>query len=190
MGEAIVLQTAKMELRHLRPSDRDEFVRMYAITWPFWEPWMPARKAEETFDLMFQQTLERTERELSQDTGRLLAGFTASGELAGIFALFNIVRGVFHNAHCGWRVVEPLTKKGYGMEGLTAMLGLAFGSEPEGLALHRVQANVMPENVASVRLAEKAGFRREGLARNYLRINGAWRDHILFAKLVDEHVIN
>jgi ribosomal-protein-alanine N-acetyltransferase len=51
------------------------------------------------------------------------------------------------------------------------------------LRLHRVEAACIPSNIASVRLLEKTGFRREGYARAYLCINGMWQDHLLYAQL-------
>ena len=73
------------------------------------------------------------------------------------------------------------------MEAMRAMLDIAFAPEPEGLGLHRVQANIIPENAASLRVAEKLRMRREGMALRYLHIGGAWRDHIMFAITAEEH---
>ena len=58
--------------------------------------------------------------------------------------------------------------------------------DPDKLRLHRIEAACLPENVASMTLLERNGFRREGLARAYLRINGAWRDHVLYGLLEPE----
>jgi len=71
----------------------------------------------------------------------------------------------------------------------TSSWRLAFAAPPVGLGLHRVQANVIPTNTGSVRVAEKAGFRMEGLGRNYLKIAGEWRDHVFYGKLSGEHQI-
>ena len=67
------------------------------------------------------------------------------------------------------------------------MLDIAFAAEPRGLGLHRVQANVIPANPASLRVAEKAGMRLEGTAKRYLEIAGVWQDHHMFAKTAEEH---
>ena len=66
------------------------------------------------------------------------------------------------------------------------MVAFAFGP----LGLHRVQAAVMPNNPASLRVLDKAGFRREGLAERYLQIAGVWADHVLFATTVEEWARN
>jgi len=65
------------------------------------------------------------------------------------------------------------------------MLDFAFSGI--GAGLHRVQANIIPSNLASLRLAERAGFRREGLAERYLNIAGEWQDHLMYAKTREEH---
>jgi ribosomal-protein-alanine N-acetyltransferase len=65
---------------------------------------------------------------------------------------------------------------------VAAVIPFAFGA----LRLHRVEAACIPTNAASMRLLEKAGFEREGYARQYLCINGAWQDHVLYARLADD----
>ena len=64
-------------------------------------------------------------------------------------------------------------------EGLTLVIGKAFGA----LGLHRLEANVQPDNDASIRLVRRLGFRREGYSPRYLKINGRWRDHERWAIL-------
>lgn len=88
-----------------------------------------------------------------------------------------IVRGPFQSCMLGYAIDRGHQGKGLMYEGLQATLTHAF----EVLRLHRVQANYIPENHRSARLLQRLGFRVEGLARNYLFINGAWRDHVLTA---------
>ena len=82
-----------------------------------------------------------------------------------------------------------LAGQGYCTEAVAGALDYAFAPQPAGVGLHRVQAAIIPHNIASIRVAEKNGFVREGLCRRYLQIAGAWQDHALFAKLADEHVL-
>ena len=97
-----------------------------------------------------------------------------------------VQRGVFQNAYLGyWCDVEE-QGKGLTTEGVRAMVAFAFGP----LRLHRVQAAVMPDNPGSLRVLEKAGFRREGLAERYLQIAGVWADHVLFATTIEEWTSN
>ena len=64
---------------------------------------------------------------------------------------------------------------------MTAGLQLAIDYIFGQLALHRIEAACIPENDRSIRLLEKAGFQREGYMKEYLKIRGEWRDHLLFA---------
>jgi ribosomal-protein-alanine N-acetyltransferase len=129
----------------------------------------------------FDRELRRTEHGRRAGTHVRLAAFATNGALVGLFALNEIVRGAFQSAYASWQVGSDRLGLGFGTEGVCALLDLAFESPPSGLGLHRVQANIMPTNVASLRIAEKAGFRREGLALRYLHIAGRWEDHEMLA---------
>jgi ribosomal-protein-alanine N-acetyltransferase len=103
-------------------------------------------------------------------------------DLIGRIALNNIVRGVFQNAYLGYFVGRDHNRMGFATEAVQTLTAHAF----HDLALHRLQAAVMLDNPGSMRVLEKAGFRREGVARRYLQINGAWVDHVLFAITSEE----
>ena len=92
--------------------------------------------------------------------------------------LTNLVRGVFAAAHLGYSVDAGEQGHGVGTEAVGAVVQFAF----ESLRLHRVMANYQPVNERSARLLRRLGFEREGFARDYLYIAGAWRDHVLTAK--------
>jgi ribosomal-protein-alanine N-acetyltransferase len=98
-------------------------------------------------------------------------------ELAGRVALTGIARGPFQNANLGYFIGQEHRGKGLMTEAVRLCVGYAF----EEMGLHRVQAGVMPRNRPSLRVLEKVGFRREGLAKRYLQIHGVWEDHELFA---------
>jgi ribosomal-protein-alanine N-acetyltransferase len=93
-------------------------------------------------------------------------------------SLSNLVRGVFQGAHLGYKIAEQHTGQGLMTEAVDAVVVHAFSR----LRLHRLMANYQPWNTASGRILEKLEFEREGLAKDYLFINGAWRDHILMSK--------
>lgn len=97
--------------------------------------------------------------------------------LVGGVTLSNIRYGASRTAVVGYWTGAPYLRRGYARAALEAMLAHAFRS----LSLNRVEAACQPGNVASVRLLESCRFTREGLARDYLKINGAWRDHSLYA---------
>ena len=92
------------------------------------------------------------------------------------------MRGPFQNAYAGWSVSAAAEGTGCATEGVRALLSLAFGE----LGLQRVQANILPRNYRSLRLAERVGMRREGLALRYLEIDGVREDHVMYARLAQE----
>ncbi len=183
------IQTLRLHLRRLREADEAAFVYFHEASEDHLRPWTPARSETITHDQLFQVQRLRALQGLRNGDQLHLAAFLPTGQIAGFFNLNNIIRGVFQNTYAGWSISAELVGRGLGTEGVLALLDVAFAPPPMGLALHRVQANVIPENVPSIRVAEKAGFRREGLARNYLKIAGIWQDHIMFAKLASEHTI-
>ena len=95
----------------------------------------------------------------------------------------------YHDGHIrskrvsiGYIIKPAHQRKGFGLEAVSAMLDLCFGE----LGLHRVQAFIHPDNVASIALVEKIGFQREGLLRDNLRVGDIWRDDLLYALLVTD----
>ncbi len=183
-----VLRTARMTLRLLRESDRAEFVRAMARSEPHLRPWWTARPEGENIEAWFERTLLRAGTEFAEGRSARLVGFLDDGRMAGTFSLNNIARGVFQNADVGWSVMVDLVGRGLATEGVRALLDYAFLPAPSGLALHRVQANVIPSNTASLNVARRCGFRVEGLGRKLLQIDGRWQDHVMFARLAEEHL--
>ncbi len=120
-------------------------------------------------------TLER-QRALIDGAQGLLVGPFADGELVGFARLSNVVLGAFHNAYLGYMVAREHNGRGVGTLLVRHAVQLAWDRD-----LHRVQAAVRTDNPASMRVLEKVGFRREGLALRYLHLDGAWRDHVLHA---------
>lgn len=102
--------------------------------------------------------------------------------IAGVFVLSEIVRGMFHSAYLGYYAEQPHVGQGYMREGMQLVLRHAFTT----MKLHRVEANVQPENVASIALAKRSGFRLEGFSPRYLKVAGRWRDHQRWAILIDD----
>lgn len=98
--------------------------------------------------------------------------------LIGNLGLSQIFRGVFQNAMLGYSIDAGFEGQGLMREALQAVIQYAFSPE---VNLHRIQANVRIENQRSIALLQRLGFDEEGLAREYLFIDGAWRDHRMFA---------
>ncbi len=103
----------------------------------------------------------------------LVAARNDDGALVGVLNLSEIIRGPLQQAYLGYYAFAPHAGRGYMREALALVLRHAFTA----LKLHRIEANIQPGNVASQRLAEGAGFTREGFSPRYLKIGGRWRDH-------------
>jgi ribosomal-protein-alanine N-acetyltransferase len=99
----------------------------------------------------------------------------AGGDIVGTCSYTNIVRGAFHACHLGYQLAQSHEGRGLMTEALRAANGFMFGT----MRLHRIRANARPETERSARGLERLGFAREGIAPEYLFIDGAWRDHVL-----------
>ncbi|MBZ0089084.1 MAG: GNAT family N-acetyltransferase, partial [Thermoanaerobaculia bacterium] len=106
----------------------------------------------------------------------------SEGSLVGRCAITNLVRGAFQAGHLGFALAKPAEGQGLMYEALLEVVRFAFGE----LGLHRLMANYRPENERSARLLARLGFRIEGLAKDYLHLDGAWRDHVLTARVHPE----
>jgi [ribosomal protein S5]-alanine N-acetyltransferase len=173
---------ARVELRALRPEDAAGLQAFREANREFLRPWEPTRD-ESCYS--FEAALAAIEvQQVDCEAGRGYAfGIFDAGGLIGDVNLNAVVRGVFQNAYLGYAVAEKANGRGYATEAVRAAVRIAF----EELGLHRVQAAVMPRNAGSIRVLEKVGFRREGLAGGYLLINGTWEDHVLFAVTRNEY---
>lgn len=172
----------RLTLRAMQSSDRDEYIRVCALSEALVAPWSPRRPEGDTWAALFERQLQRA----AEGTAWKGIGVLDDGRIGGLFNLNEIVRGPFQNAYAGWSVNAEVAGRGLATEGVRQLLAFAFAPAPDGLGLHRVQANIVPRNAASARVAEKAGFRLEGLARNYLFIAGVWEDHLMYARTTEE----
>jgi ribosomal-protein-alanine N-acetyltransferase len=164
-------------VRIVRPSraDQADFLALTGASERFHRPWAhPPRDAAGFRDLL--------RRDTSDDTEALLVRRNADDALVGVFVLSQIFRRAFQSAYLGYYGSAEHAGQGYMSAGLALVLDHAFGA----LGLHRVEANIQPENEASLALARRAGFRREGFSPRYLKIGGRWRDHERWAILNEE----
>jgi ribosomal-protein-alanine N-acetyltransferase len=177
------LRGTSVYLRPLLHSDAHDLLALRLRNREFFTPFEPLPDRRH-FTLEGQlEEIDQALEDARMDRRYAFGIFTSVGdEVAGRIALSNVARGAWQNATVGYYVGQAWANRGYATEALQLVLRFAFVDA----SLHRVQAGVLPENVASARVLEKAGFRREGVSLRYLKINGAWRDHLMFAVTVEE----
>lgn len=165
----------RVRLRDLRPDDEDEFLGRVRASRSLHRPWAHPPDTEEGFR-------ELLAAEAHPSEVLFLIVRADDGAIAGYARLSQIFLGSFRNAYLGYSAFAGFDGRGYMTDGLRLVLRRAFGP----LGLHRVEANVQPENARSIALVERLGFRREGYSPRYLKIGGRWRDHVRYAILAEE----
>ncbi len=137
-------------------------------------PWVSAPKDH--------QAWKRYMARLQRDTEvGFLVKRLEDGAICGVVNLNIITFDALRSAYTSYFGVAGLTDKGYMKEGLTQLIRYAF----DELDLHRLEANIQPQNHASIALARSVGFRYEGYSPRYLKINDEWCDHERWAVLAD-----
>ncbi len=175
--------------RELPPAAAPRVAAFLKENWHFHRQWEPLRD-----DAYFSVGEQRKRLRFIRSAGDAIhfwvflreTGSRGSGwrdkPLIGSITLTSIVRGFFQNAFLGYKVDARHARRGYMSEAIREVLTYAF----ETLELHRIEANVMPNNVASRGLLERLGFRDEGVAKSYLKIQGRWEDHTHMVLLSEE----
>ncbi|WP_136660357.1 GNAT family protein [Nitratireductor sp. XY-223] len=149
----------------------------------FLEPWEPVWSHDDLTRQSFSRRIDRYQQDYRE--GRAVPLFlflSGSNQLVGGLNIGNIRRAAAQSCMIGYWMSEDSAGKGLMLAGLKAAIPYIF----ETLQLHRIEAACIPENNRSVRLLEKANFQYEGYLRGYLKINGKWRDHHLYALLSDD----
>ncbi len=143
----------------------------------FLQPWEPTWPADDLSRAAFRRRLTAYQRDMDLGAGYAFLVFRRDDkELVGGITLSNIRRGVAQMGTVGYWAGEPFARQGHTLDAVRALATFAFGR----LGLHRLEAACLPENEPSHRLLLRAGFELEGRAAAYLKINGDWRDHLLF----------
>lgn len=169
------------------PSDHAEWAALRRGSRDFLQPWEPRWASDELERAAWRMRLRRYREEVAQGSGIAFLIFVAeTGRMAGGISIGNIRYGVAQSGEIGYWIGEDHAGRGLMLEALNLVTGFAFDT----LRLHRVEAACIPANTRSIRLLEKAGFGREGLLRSYLRINGAWQDHLLYSLIESERRID
>ena len=172
---------------YLRPpqsSDWRAWAEVRAASRAFLKPWEPTWSEAALTRNAYRHRLRIQARERRDNAGYRFFIFKRSDDaLAGGVNLSNIQRGVALSCSIGYWIAKTHAHQGLMSDAIETLLPFVFDT----VALNRIEAACLPSNVASEGLLRKLGFRQEGYARGYLRIDGAWRDHILFAMLASDY---
>ena len=168
---------------YLRPPelrDHEPWAALRGASRGYLTPWEPTWAEDELSRASFRYRLRRYADDIREGRAYSFLVFrTSDDSLTGGVTLSRVQRGVGQMCALGYWAGAAFAGQGYTTAAVRAVVGFAFSD----LALHRVEAACQPNNPGSRRVLEKAGFQPEGFARAYLRINGDWRDHLLFAIL-------
>jgi ribosomal-protein-alanine N-acetyltransferase len=175
-GDGVYLRTPQMGDFPVWASLREE-------SRAFLTPWEPTWPMDDLTRASFRRRIRRYIQDIREDSAYPFFVFrTDDNAFLGGITLSNVRRGVTQSASLGYWIGETYAKQGFMNAAVSAAMPFVF----DQLRLHRLEAACLPSNTASIRLLEKVGFTREGFARRYLRINGVWQDHFLYAMLTED----
>lgn len=172
-----------VRLRPPRASDYSAWSRLREGSRDYLQPWEPAWPEDDLTKAAFKRRLSIYAREMELGNAWPFFVFSEDGEtLFGAVTLSNVRRGVAETGTIGYWIGRPHAGRGVATAAVRTLVRYAF----DRLELHRLEAACLPTNAGSRRVLEKSGFRQEGYARAYLKINGEWADHLLFGLVEDE----
>ena len=177
-----VVKGEGVTLRAPRGADYEAWSALRQLSHAYLQPWEPTWPEDDLTRPAFKRRLSIYAREM--DAGNAWPFFIfadADQALVGAITLSNIRRGVAEAGTLGYWIGRPFAGRGHATAAVSGLVAHAF----DELKLHRVEAACVPTNLGSRRVLEKAGFALEGQARAYLKINGAWADHLLFGIVND-----
>ena len=182
MEPRVTLQ--RLYLRPPRRGDWSEWAKLRNESRDFLVPWEPKWADDALTRAAFRRRLTYYANNWSRDQGYAFFIFRrVNDELIGGITLANVRRSVAQNGSLGDWLGRRHVRLGYMTEAVGGTCSFAFDT----LGLHRIEAACLPENTASQGVLRNAGFRQEGLARRYLKINGSWQDHLLYAILREDY---
>lgn len=180
----LLIEAGSHYLRPLTMADFKPWALLRSESRAFLTPWEPLWPADDLTKPGFRRRLRRYAKDRKEGRSLSFLLYKArSDQLLGGLTLSNIRRGVSQTVTLGYWMGERYSGQGHMSAAVSMILPFCF----DVLNLHRVEAACIPTNTPSIRLLEKAGFHREGYARNYLLINGNWQDHMLLACLAEDH---
>lgn len=179
---SLSLEGDGVSLRPPRASDHLSWADLRARSRDYLQPWEPKWPEDDLSRAAFRRRLSVYAREMELGNAYPFFVFRQPDQvLVGAVTLSNIRRGVADTATVGYWIGRPFAGRGHCTAAVKAACRFAF----DQLRLHRIEAACLPSNAASRAVLLKCGFELEGRARAYLKINGAWRDHLLFGLVED-----
>ncbi|PSL40145.1 ribosomal-protein-alanine N-acetyltransferase [Planomicrobium soli] len=165
-------------LRAFRPADAQAKLKLEKDNREFFEKFSMTRYPD-FYTLMVQKEIIEIGNEQREEGREESFGIYKNEDdtLVGMITLFQIFRGPLQRAFLGYALDKNHNNKGYATEAVKLIVDYAF----QKLQLHRIEAGVMPHNIPSMRVLEKAGFHKEGIAKSNVKINGKWEDHQVLA---------
>lgn len=178
-----VIKSERVWMRLPQMSDHSEWAQIRNISRQFLVPWEPEWADDELTRAAFRRRLRHYQRDLRDGAGYAFFLFrTEDNKLIGGATLSGIRRGVSQSISLGYWIGQPYSRQGYMSATVRRLIPFVFDT----LGLHRLEAACLPSNVPSRRVLESCGFRYEGYAQKYLKINGTWQDHLLYALVEDD----
>jgi [ribosomal protein S5]-alanine N-acetyltransferase len=182
-----VFHTSRLLLKILDKGGAPQVADYYARNRAFHQPWF-AERPDQVFTVHQQE--QNLVRELADfEEGRAVPFWLFRKDdpnrVIGRFAFTSIVHGCFDSCCVAYHVDQVCQGQGIALEAGEAAIPLLF----RDFRLHRIEANIMPANIRSIALAERLGFRLEGVSPLYLKINGRWEDHLHYVRLASEDIM-
>lgn len=170
-------------LRLPRYADYPKWYQVRSQSRAFLQPWEPAWGRDDLTEGAFRARVVRSEQEYSSGVAVPLLIFDRrNDDLLGGLTIAHIKRGASQSCMIGYWMGAEHAGKGHMRQALSLSVHYIF----DRLSLHRIEAACIADNHISIRLLEGAGFQREGEMREFLKINGVWRHHLLFALLAGD----
>ncbi|MEG0802542.1 MAG: ribosomal protein S5-alanine N-acetyltransferase [Citrobacter sp.] len=170
-----------MRLVHERDAWR--LADYYAENRHFLKPWEPIRDESHCYPSGWQARLSMITEFHKQGSAYYFALLDPEEkEIIGVANFSNVVRGSFHACYLGYSIAQKWQGQGLMYEALVAAIRYMQRTQH----IHRIMANYMPHNKRSGDLLARLGFEKEGYAKDYLLIDGQWRDHVLTALTTSE----